>query len=165
MAAEEDNFDIDIYGDGDGDMGNDGVTDDKREEEQDYTVDMPEETQVAKAAEKSDELPRQHSVTNGQSHIPNSDVSSSVHADLPKHAPQPQGTKRKETLDERPLDPGATPALLISDLNWWTTEDDIRGWANQAGCEDELKEITFSEHKVNGKSKGYPIPRPLRDLS
>jgi hypothetical protein len=44
---------------------------------------------------------------------------------------------------------------MISELNWWNTDDDIRGWAREADCEDEIKDITFSEHKVNGKSKGY----------
>ncbi|KAK4674107.1 hypothetical protein QC763_117560 [Podospora pseudopauciseta] len=75
----------------------------------------------------------------------------------PRQSPQPkQGIKRKEGegSDERPVDPGATTALLINELNWWTTDDDIRGWAVQAQCEAELKDITFSEHKVNGKSKG-----------
>lgn len=68
-------------------------------------------------------------------------------------APTPQqGVKRKG--DDRPVDPGATSALTVSDLNWWNTDDDVRGWARQAHCEDELKDITFSEHKVNGKSKG-----------
>ncbi|KAK0749493.1 hypothetical protein B0T18DRAFT_389074 [Schizothecium vesticola] len=65
-----------------------------------------------------------------------------------------QGVKRKEGSDERPVDPGATSALMISDLNWWNTDDDVRGWVQQANCEGELKDITFSEHKVNGKSKG-----------
>lgn len=68
-----------------------------------------------------------------------------------------QGTKRKEGSDDRPIDPGATSALLLSDLQWWTTDDDIRSWIRRASCEDELKDITFSEHKVNGKSKGYVI--------
>lgn len=68
-------------------------------------------------------------------------------------APAPQqGVKRKG--DDRPVDPGATTAIMISDLNWWNTDDDIRGWCKEAHCEDELKDITFSEHKVNGKSKG-----------
>ncbi|KAF9872243.1 putative RRM domain-containing protein [Colletotrichum karsti] len=68
-------------------------------------------------------------------------------------APAPQqGIKRKG--DDRPVDPGATTAIMISDLNWWNTDDDIRGWCKEAHCEDELKDITFSEHKVNGKSKG-----------
>ena len=43
---------------------------------------------------------------------------------------------------------------MISELNWWTTDDDIRGWLRKANCEREVKELTFSEHKVNGKSKG-----------
>ncbi|KAI0393044.1 hypothetical protein F5Y17DRAFT_327959 [Xylariaceae sp. FL0594] len=68
--------------------------------------------------------------------------------------PHQQGVKRKGESDDRPVDPGATNCLQISDLNWWTTDDDIRGWVAQASCEDELKDITFSEHKVNGKSKG-----------
>ena len=43
---------------------------------------------------------------------------------------------------------------MVSELNWWTTDDDIRGWLRQGGCEDGIKDMTFSEHKVNGKSKG-----------
>jgi hypothetical protein len=73
----------------------------------------------------------------------------------PQQRPQ-QGVKRKtsEGSDERPIDPNATSALMISDLNWWNTDDDIRGWVRDAECESELRDITFSEHKVNGKSKG-----------
>ena len=74
---------------------------------------------------------------------------------VPKQPPQQQGVKRKDSSsDHRPLDPGASAALIVSDLQWWNTEDDLRGWANQADAEDELKDVTFSEHKVNGKSKG-----------
>ncbi|KAH8661947.1 hypothetical protein BX600DRAFT_512835 [Xylariales sp. PMI_506] len=70
-----------------------------------------------------------------------------------KSQPQ-QGVKRKEGSDNRPIDPGATNCLMISELNWWNTDDDIRKWIREANCEEELKDITFSEHKVNGKSKG-----------
>ena len=73
----------------------------------------------------------------------------------PRQKVIPQGTKRgnAEGVDDRPIDPGATPALRITDLHWWTTEEDIRGWANQETCEDEVKSVTYNEHKVNGKSK------------
>lgn len=71
----------------------------------------------------------------------------------PQQRPQ-QGVKRKEGSDDRPVDPGATTALMVSELNWWITDDDIRGWVRHASCEHELKDITFSEHKINGKSKG-----------
>ena len=66
-----------------------------------------------------------------------------------------QGTKRKSEEDDRPIDPTATSAVMISELNWWITDDDIRGWLRTANCEGDVKDLTFSEHKVNGKSKGY----------
>lgn len=81
------------------------------------------------------------------------DMDQQEHDSTDQYPPQ-QGTKRKEAHDDRPVDPGATTAILISELNWWNTDDEIRGWARQAGCESELRDITFSEHKVNGKCKG-----------
>lgn len=156
MAAEEDNFDIDIYGDGEGEL---GAEEYKQEDGHDLTPDAPQDEplnghdEVAAEAEPEQELEVESSA-NGESQIPNADGVTNGQTDYPKQAPQQQGVKRKETSDERPIDPGATNALLVSDLHWWITEDDIRGWANQAGCEDELKDVTFSEHKVNGKSKG-----------
>jgi hypothetical protein len=156
MAAEEDNFDIDIYGDGEGELGTEEF---KHEEDHDSVTSAPQEEpqnghDEAPAEIELEQEPEPELTTNGESKIPNADGVSSGQSDYPKQAPQQQGVKRKETSDERPIDPGATNALLVSDLHWWITEDDIRGWANQAGCEDELKDVTFSEHKVNGKSKG-----------
>jgi hypothetical protein len=66
----------------------------------------------------------------------------------------PRGVKRKETPDDRRIDADATTALLVSDLHWWTTEDDLRGWINESNAEHDLKDVSFNEHKVNGKSKG-----------
>ncbi|CAG8973300.1 hypothetical protein HYALB_00000062 [Hymenoscyphus albidus] len=165
----DDEFDIDIYGDAnpeqdtpfkkdeEGDVKIDGVEEAvnghadtanglKPEEEQDDQDDDYVDIKVSKydSDRKMDE----------QQKIKSTDESGADLLKIPKQAPQQQGVKRKEGSDDRPIDPGATTALLISELHWWNTDDDVRGWVNQAQVEDELKEITFSEHKVNGKSKG-----------
>ena len=169
MASEEDNFDIDIYGDGgDGEefKSDNQATGDVKAESDDVIVDDGAE-QSGHDATSSMKLEmdsqghvdsnRDHvgqSGTNGTQPISTADGPAQDQMEIPKQAPQEQGVMRKDGSDERPIDPNATNALLISDLHWWSTDDDIRGWVNQSECEDELKDITFSEHKVNGKSKG-----------
>ena len=113
--------------------------------------------QEASHVKEEPEVKAEATHANSEDHhqqIKSTDESGKGAMSIPKQAPQQQGIKRKEGSDERPIDPGATTAILISDMHWWNTDDDIRGWVNQAHCEDELKDITFSEHKVNGKSKG-----------
>lgn len=161
MAAEEDNFDIDIYGDGEEDDQNEAPEDGmKAEEASDQTVQSTKP--ASHAAEKSSandqtaisEVKTDHEGNDVAQKIASTDESGPDPVQLPKQAPQTQGLKRKDGVDDRYVDPGATTALFVSELHWWVNDDDVRGWANQSQCEDELDDITFSEHKVNGKSKG-----------
>lgn len=150
MATEDDNFDIDIYGDGGNEQG-----DNNNQDDSELVLDAPETasqgaaqapgagTSAAESKPPSQPAPS----TNGDRHTPQHPTP------VPDAPAAPHGVKRKE-YDDRPTDEAATTALLVSDLFWWTTDDEVRGWAFQAGCEDELKDVTFSEHKVNGKSKG-----------
>lgn len=168
MATEEDNFDIDIYGDGGEDYQQDAPEDDTvkangtngPEQEKDADP-RPDQLSMPSSMEGTEPSPSVK-LENGTPEdvaqkIASTDDSSHNAVHLPKQAPQTQGLKRQDGADDRPIDPGATTALFISDLHWWVTDDDIRGWANQSQCEDELEDITFSEHKVNGKSKGYGV--------
>jgi len=68
---------------------------------------------------------------------------------------QPIKEIKNDIIMDNDIDMNATTAVRFNELQWWTTEDDVRGWANKAGIESEIKELTFNEHKVNGKSKGY----------
>ncbi len=136
--AEED-FELDIYGDANGDQSNSGAQDS-------YAGD--EHSHDANGQGQGHDYDDQGNRQDSQSHQPPSSGT------ISKQSSPPQGVKRKEGSDDRPIDPGATTAILVSDLNWWITDDDIRGWIRAVKCEEELKDITFSEHKVNGKSKG-----------
>ncbi|KAJ1538620.1 Cleavage and polyadenylation specificity factor subunit 6, partial [Cladochytrium tenue] len=49
-----------------------------------------------------------------------------------------------------------SPAILLENLTWWTTDEDIIEACRAGGVADDLlvSELTFAEHRVNGKSKG-----------
>jgi hypothetical protein len=164
MAEEEDNFDFDIYGDEtaqnyqEGDHeNNDATHTDSMATHADGQYDASYNADDVQVGDESYQMSDNANATDmqGGEHYDASDAT----FDAP-HAMQPdqvqQGTKRKSADDsEAPIEPGATSALVINELNWWTSEEDIRGWANECDVEDQLSEITFNEHKVNGKSKGF----------
>ncbi|KKK18478.1 hypothetical protein P175DRAFT_0435707 [Aspergillus ochraceoroseus IBT 24754] len=157
MATEDDNFDIDIYGDGGSynanEQGEYKHDDEMKQDDTELILDAPDSAQNGgNVSTKANAKHEQAVPTANGDHVTHADTANQQQMQKDTPAPQ-QGVKRKE-LEDRPTDPDATPALLISDLYWWTTDDDIRGWVRESGCEDELKDVTFSEHKVNGKSKG-----------
>ena len=174
--ADDDNFDIDIYGEDaypeSGPQQDATVADSndtKPEPDNDGTIAsttnvQPVGTDQAVAIKQEPQVDGSSGDAldeGGPQQIASTGGSAGSH-DVHRQAPQKQGTKRKQgDDDERPTDPGATAALMINDVNWWVGEEDIRGWANQSGCEDELIEVTFNEHKVNGKSKGYASNKRL----
>lgn len=139
--AEED-YEIDVYGD----------AQDGGQEQQQHAgaEDYGDNTHMDGAPEPGD---ADHETHNGNENDNDNGEQSNDQSASGSSAPQ-HGVKRKSEPDDRPVDPNATAALLISELQWWNTEDEVRNWVHDAACEDELKEITFSEHKVNGKSKG-----------
>ena len=170
MADEDDNFDLDIYGD-DAPAENltnveeEGVFEDQVYEDPaqktlpDRTTERhePDIPKGPKSEQPAEPQPLQPSYDGPAENTP--PVSAAFdqlpeQPQLPEQAPVQQGVKRKEGGDDRPIDQGAAAAFVISEMPWYITEDDIRGWAKQSECEDELREITFNEHKVNGKSKG-----------
>jgi hypothetical protein len=155
--AEDDNFDLDIYGDDvhDDEQANPShqvpVTEPEPEPEPEQ--EQEQEPDAAHGAE-DDDRSSGTAHPNEQTPIQNqSPPKSNPIPAKPVVQPKSQGVKRKG-IDERPVDVNSTNAVQLTELNWWVTEEEIRGWCNKAGCEDELKDISFNEHKVNGKSKG-----------
>jgi hypothetical protein len=134
--ADVDNFDIDIYGD---DTGQEEYAENGASTSYNY--------------EDGDTYENTANESSGQAASGNSASNQNKMDVTPANNPPPQGVKRK-TMDERPIDPQSTNAIQVTELHWWITEDELRGYCAGAGCEDDLKEITFNEHKVNGKSKG-----------
>lgn len=146
MTTEED-FEIDIYGDANG-------NDDGGNRQDGFGGDDDQNQNQNSANNNGQGQGHDYDDQSHQDDQNQADNTQSSSTKTEKQSPPTQGVKRKGSSDDRPIDPGATTAIMVSELSWWITDDDIRGWIAAVKCEEELKDITFSEHKVNGKSKG-----------
>ncbi|KAK5117454.1 hypothetical protein LTR85_008839 [Meristemomyces frigidus] len=155
MSADNDTFEIDIYGDD--------------QPEQEPVKSQPQQENGHGYDGTNDRVkPEPKAETSGDSTQQDGKQQPAASA-----TPTQQGVKRKASddgdnykeeydaedgygqyVDNRPVDQGAMPSLKLADLHWWTTEEDVRGFCARAGAEEELHEISFGEHKINGKSKG-----------
>lgn len=148
--ADDDNFDIDIYGD--------DAPETTDYQQQEHYAEEGGEAQLDGAYDQGSGEPYSEDIDiklehDHVQHDQNNHNDYSNDHEPAQSLPQ-QGVKRKEGPEDHALEPNATAALIVSELNWWTDDDDIRGWANHCEVEDQLTTITFHEHKVNGKSKG-----------
>ncbi|KAI8146635.1 hypothetical protein BJV82DRAFT_576176 [Fennellomyces sp. T-0311] len=54
----------------------------------------------------------------------------------------------------RGIVPHPTNAMYIGELAWYVNDEAVKAPLVEAGLGNELKDLTFFEHKVNGKSRG-----------
>ena len=167
MSADDDTFDIDIYGD--------DVQDDQQQPGADYNEPPNGDAQADHSygdgtayddQEPFDPAAEDLTANGAQGTTSESAAQDASTTSIPANASSgPQGLKRKAPDDEadgqyqqrpdtRPLDPGALPALKLTEFGWWNTEEDLRAFCSAAGVEHELREVAFGEHKINGKSRG-----------
>ncbi|KAJ3176478.1 hypothetical protein HK101_010435, partial [Irineochytrium annulatum] len=71
-------------------------------------------------------------------------------------APTPTTTRQIHSLPPHRNSASGQRALYVTDLAWWTTDEELRLIAADAGVGDLLgaKDIVFQEQKINGKSRG-----------
>ncbi|KAL9626159.1 MAG: hypothetical protein Q9164_007930, partial [Protoblastenia rupestris] len=103
MASEEDNFDIDIYGDGEAE-GNEG---DYKQEDNDINIDgANDERHNNDDSIKLEDPSTATSTVNGDVQYNDSTTATLQSTHSQQNTPTPhQGIKRKESSDDRPIDP------------------------------------------------------------
>ena len=177
--ADDDTFDIDIYGDDAEDGTQKGEVESYQQEEgangDTYGYDGNQEDLYEDY--RGEEYPAQAGAGGENDQTRSPTLSHEGPNEPPHHGTEEiqkpstpsarQGTKRKAESEDygddeqrytkrnsQPAEPGATTALKLADLHWWTTEEDLRSFCAKAESESELKDLSLGEHKINGKSRG-----------
>lgn len=87
-----------------------------------------------------------------------SDPKSSKSTSVPDRLSESTAQSNQPNHHQNPqYHPNAPPqsSLFLSNLTWWTSEDDLRAVLGDLGS--RITELQFLEHKPNGKSKGMVI--------
>ncbi|EME38671.1 hypothetical protein DOTSEDRAFT_66706 [Dothistroma septosporum NZE10] len=163
MSGEDDNFDIDIYGDAEQQdasaQGNNHIDDlnfgDDSNFQYDGANDTPAQNDSARASDTTSQQPRASSFS-----AQAGTKRKAEDHDFDDHPPAAQEnstaytSNHPQSQNRQPSDPHATVALKLGELHWWTTEEDLRLFCARTGVEDQLQDLSFGEHKINGKSRG-----------